>query len=146
MTEVAAPYDAVPLDVRRLNWGWYGEPWPGYVCYDDDGRLKTEMRKPAPVGETCLWCIEPIVEGHFGQAIPSVPASGPPEVRHVHAECMLRNVVGPVGHLDGECACRDPDRPARSYREEALEVWARFAAGRGWPPRIGSDIRSRLVA
>ena len=32
------PYDALPLKVRRENWGWFGEPWWSYVCYGEDGR------------------------------------------------------------------------------------------------------------
>ena len=130
MTDPATPYDDIPIDVRRLNWGWFGTPWPSGVCYADDGRLLAEMRKETPVGEACLLCDEPIEDGDRGQAFPCLTAADvPPTVRHTHAECALRNVVGSVEHLDGKCTCRDPDRHARSYRSEALEVWARFAGG-----------------
>ena len=129
MTDIVTPFDAIPIDVRRRNWGWFGNPWPGFVCYDDGGRLLADMCKPTPVGEACLLCGEPIVAGDRGQAFPCFTADGPPAVRHAHAECALRNVTGSVEHLDGRCTCSDPDRPVRSYRDEALEVWARFAGG-----------------
>lgn len=120
----------LPIEVRRLTWGWFGPPWPGYVCYADDGRLLEEMRKPTPVGEACSLCAEPVREGDRGQAILCLETTGP-TIRHVHAECGLRNLVGPADHLDGRCTCRDPDRPARPYRAEALEVWARLTGTTG---------------
>lgn len=125
---MTTPYDDIPIETRRLNWGWFGDPWPSGICYDDDDRLREEMRKEPPVGEDCVLCGEPIEPGQSGQAMPHLTATGP-VVRHVHRECMLREVLGPPEHLDGRCVCRDPDRPERSYREEALELWARTVEG-----------------
>ena len=116
------PYDALPLKVRRENWGWFGEPWWSHVCYDEDGRLIEEMRKPFPAGEDCLYCGEPFDEaaGDSGQAMPLVKAEGPPEVRHVHKECMLREVTGSVDCLEGH----HRHDSGQTRRQEALAAWA----------------------
>jgi hypothetical protein len=130
---MATPYDSIPIETRRLNWGWFGDPWPSGICYTDDDQLRADMRKDTPVGEDCLWCDEPIEPGHSGQATPLGTEDGGVTIRHVHKECQLRNTIGPAEHLDGRCACRDIDRPTRTYREEALEVWARMAGERTQP-------------
>ena len=51
---MSTPYDDIPIEVRRENWGWFGEPWWSFICYDEDGRLIAEMEKPFPLGENCL--------------------------------------------------------------------------------------------
>src|SRR5215471_11976313 len=96
------PVDDIPIEVRRLNWGWFGQEWWSFVCYDEDGRLIEEMRKPFPAGEKCLLCDEVFDEaaGDSGQAMPCLSASGAPEIRHVHKECQYMNVVGPLAHLE----------------------------------------------
>lgn len=116
------PYDDMPIEVRRASWGWFGDPWPSGVCYDDDGRLREEMHKPFPAGETCLYCAEPFDEaaGDAGQAMPFQPASGPPAVRHVHKECLLREVLGPIAHLEGRCG----QTRAQAARRIALDALA----------------------
>lgn len=114
---------------RPVTWGWFGDPWPGGVCYTDSGRLRAEMRTPTPAGEDCTLCGTPIEAGHRGQAIPHVDAAGNARVGHVHAECLLRSATGSPEHLDGTCACRHRHAAptSRDYRAEALEVWARLA-------------------
>lgn len=114
------PYDNIPIEDRRHNWGWFGEPWPSGICYDDDDQLLTDMRKEHPTGENCMFCDEPIEAHHSGQAMPTLHNDGP-QIRHVHKECSLRSVLGPVEHLHGDCKCREPDRP--TYRREALDLW-----------------------
>jgi len=123
--------DDLPAEVRRLNWGWFGEPWPSGVCYDDDGRLREEMRKPFPTGEICLYCDVCFDEaaGDAGQAMPVYTIEGGAEVRHGHRECMLRTAVGSLAHLEGRCRCSgapDPDSDdlGMTRRQEALAVWA----------------------
>lgn len=130
MTGYDLPYDRLPADVRRASWGWFGPPWPSDVCYGEDGRLREDMRKPTPFGEDCVLCTEPIEPGQSGRAVPHLGDDGKATIRHAHKECVLREVIGPPEHLDGRCTCRDPGRPARSYRAEALELWERV--GRGW--------------
>lgn len=125
---MTTPYDDLPADVRRLNHGWFGEPWWSYACYDEHGRLIEEMRKPFPAGESCLYCDEAFDEaaGDSGQAMPLFTLGGA-SIRHVHKECLLRNVVGSLAHLQGNCRCsggKESDGPEVTYREDALAAWA----------------------
>jgi hypothetical protein len=124
---LSTPYDELPLEVRRQNWGWFGEPWPSGVCYDEDGRLLTEMRKDFPEGETCPWCEEVFQPGDQGQAMPFGGAVSGVTIRHQHKECLLRQVVGSLAHLEGRCSCYGGSaiRPEDwTRRDEALAVWA----------------------
>lgn len=118
---MTTPYDNLPIETRRLNWGWWGEPWPSGVCYDDDGRLREEMRKPFPAGENCLYCTEPIVPGDSGQAMPCISRS--PSIRHVHKECGLRMVTGSVSCMTGQ---HNHDT-GQTYRQEALAAWEHYS-------------------
>jgi hypothetical protein len=124
-------FDDLPIEVRRERWGWFGPPWWSYVCYDEAGRLLTEMRKPFPAGESCLLCGEPFNEeaGDSGQATPTITMTVM-EIRHAHKECLYRNVAGGLAHHEGRCRCRGgtTETPGMSLREEALMVWRRFTA------------------
>ena len=115
-------YDTLPVETRRANWGWFGEPWPSGICYDEDGRLIEEMRKPFPAGERCLFCEEAFDEaaGDSGQAMPLGRADGSVTVIHVHKECMLRETVGSVACLEGH----HRHETGLSRRQEALAAWA----------------------
>jgi hypothetical protein len=130
---MTASFDDLPIEVRRERWGWFGEPWPSYICYDDDDNLLSDMRKPFPSGESCLLCGEPFSEdaGDSGQAIPDASAGilGH-QIAHVHKECMLVNVVGPLAHHEHLCRCHrgTTETPGMTCRQEALEVWRRFTA------------------
>jgi hypothetical protein len=125
---VTTPYDGLPVEVRRANWGWFGEPWWSFICFDEDGRLIEEMRKPFPAGESCLLCGEPFDEaaGDSGQAMPS-----PDGIRHAHKECQLMSVVGSLAHHEGRCRCHGGtgETPGMTLRQEALEVWRRLQEG-----------------
>jgi hypothetical protein len=111
----------MPVEVRRANWGWFGEPWPSGVCYDEDDRLIEEMRKPFPTGESCLYCGESFDEaaGDSGQAMPLGRANGTASIIHVHKECMLREVTGSVDCLEG----RHRHETGQTHRQEALAAW-----------------------
>lgn len=127
---MTTPYDSLPIEVRRENWGWFGaEPWPSYVCFDEDGRLIDEMRKAFPAGESCLYCGEPFDEaaGDSGQAMPCMTTDGA-SLRHVHKECAFMNVTGPLAHHEGRCRCHggSTETPGMTLRQEALEVWSRY--------------------
>lgn len=124
VSEIRTPYDDIPIEVRRANFGWFGEPWPSGICYDDDGRLIEEMRKPFPAGESCLYCTEPFdpAAGDAGKAMPCGRADGTAEIRHVHKECMLREVLGSMAHLEARCRCHGGTDHDRS-RADALAVW-----------------------
>jgi hypothetical protein len=116
------PYDEMPIEVRRANWGWFGPPWWSYICYDEGGRLTEEMRKPFPAGEKCLYCDEVFDEaaGDNGTSCPFLSAHAEPEIRHAHKECSMRNVVGSVTCLEGH---HDHDT-GQTRRQEALAAWA----------------------
>lgn len=131
---MTAPYDDLPIEVRREAFGWFGDPWPSYVCYDEGDRLIEEMHKPFPAGESCLLCGEEISEaaGDSGQAIPAMDGGdGAGSVRHAHKECLLMNVVGPLAHHEGRCRCHggSTETPGMTLRQEALEVWRRHHEG-----------------
>jgi hypothetical protein len=115
-----SPYDDLPIEIRRANWGWFGEPWPSGVCYEDD-RLIEEMRKPFPAGESCLYCGEPFDEaaGDSGQAMPFGSGNGKARIIHVHKECMLREVTGSVACLEGH----HRHDTGQTRRQEALAAW-----------------------
>jgi hypothetical protein len=125
---IRTPVDDIPVEVRRHNWGWFGQPWWSFVCYDETGRLIEEMHKPFPAGENCLYCDEPLDEaaGDSGQAMPFAPADGPAQVRHVHKECQLLQALGPVAHLERACRCfggHGSGAPGLTARQEAIAVW-----------------------
>lgn len=135
------PYDDLPIEVRRDTWGWFGEPWWSYVCYDEAGKLIEEMRKPFPVGESCLYCGEQFDEaaGDSGQAVPAITAEGT-SIRHVHKECQFRQVAGGLAHHEGRCHCHGGEgngTPGMPLREEALEVWRRHQAGELFGSKTG---------
>lgn len=127
---MTTPYDDIPADVRRANWGWFGDPWWSYVCYDEDGRLIEEMRKDFPAGEACLFCEEPFADGDSGQAMPCTTTEGT-MIRHAHKECQFRQVAGGLAHHEGRCSCHGGDgaTPGMTVRQEALEVWRRMQEG-----------------
>lgn len=124
---MTTPYDDLPIEVRRANWGWFGDPWPSFICFDEAGRLIEEMRKPFPAGESCLLCGEEFDEaaGDSGQAMPAITADGGAQIRHVHKECGFMNVIGSLAHFEGRCSCRGGDGGGTGLtaRQEALEVW-----------------------
>ena len=120
MSGITTPYDDLPIEVRRLNWGWFGEPWWSFISYDEGGRLVEEMRKPFPAGERCLYCVEVFDEatGDSGQAMPCLTTEGT-LIRHAHKECSMRNVAGAVTCLEGH---HDHDT-GQTRRQEALATW-----------------------
>jgi len=115
-------YDAMPIEVRRNAFGWFGPAWPSGICYAEDGRLLEEMRKLFPAGEKCLYCNETFDEaaGDNGKAMPLGRADGSVSVIHVHKECALREVVGTVSCLEGHHHHDTGQTP----RQEALASWA----------------------
>ncbi len=132
-------FDDLPVEVRRANWGWFGEPWWSYVCFDEAGELIEEMRKAFPAGESCLYCEEQFDEaaGDSGQAVPAVTTAGT-RIAHVHKECQFRQVAGGLAHHEGRCHCHGGDgngTPGMTLREEAVEVWRRSRAGTLMTPK-----------
>jgi hypothetical protein len=127
------PYDDMPVEVRRMNWGWWGEPWPSGVCLkqDENGadilpyEWDWDMNVPVPLGEKCFDCGDEIKEGDQGQRMPYGGSDGL-RIVNSHKECLLRNVMGPLAHLEKRCRCyggTDHDTPGLTKRQEAQAVW-----------------------
>lgn len=77
---------------------------------------------PVPVGERCLHCGEPIAAADTGFITPYIDRSGGCAARAFHRECMLRNVLGSVGHQRKKCSCyggTEEDPPGMTKREAA---------------------------
>jgi hypothetical protein len=131
---LTTPYDDLPIEVRREQHGWFGEPWWGWTCYDFNGRLIEEMRKAFPDGESCLYCREPFDEaaGDSGEAALCLRADGKTEIAHAHKECLYRSVAGGLAHHEGRCRCHGgtTETPGMTLRQEAVEVWQAAAAWR----------------
>jgi hypothetical protein len=89
----------------------FGGPW---------GHRELEVI-PTPVGQLCLYCVEPIVEGDLGIEQPFHSLEKETTVVH-HRECFLRSIFGSVGHQQQKCSCyggTDEDPPGLSRREAA---------------------------
>jgi hypothetical protein len=102
---------------------WWGEPWPSEelrapICEDDS------LRTPTPLGESCAWCEEPILQGEGGVWMLHWEPDGAVE-KPWHQECSFRTVMGSKAHLEQRCTCyggQDHDDPNMTAREEAIWV------------------------
>lgn len=97
----------------------------------------------AVVLRDCLLCGEEVLDDEAGRPMPMVSAGGIVSLHRVHYECILRSVLGGIGHHeDHSYWCEnvgDPDM-GLSYRESARRVAERFAGGDGaWLKRWGAD-------
>jgi hypothetical protein len=118
---IRTPWDDLPVEVRRASQGWWGEPWPSGICYDDDGRLIGEMQKPVPVGAECMGCGETIREGDRGKTCGGWPGGdGIMRPAEWHRECLMMTTVGSPASVAG-----------MTRREEALAAWD-YWTSRGW--------------
>lgn len=103
-----------PNQVRRGDEFADDEP---VVRYFGPERLRKdyETQVPAPLGATCLLCEDLIDEGDVG----SINTAG----QVTHYECLMRMVVGTVGHQRGLCSCfggTEEDPPGLTRREAAI--------------------------
>lgn len=64
--------------------GWFGPSWGAAVC-------EPERHKPTPIGELCLDCREPFVNGDQGLTIPGVH-DGVFGLRSIHIACFLNEL------------------------------------------------------
>ena len=99
---------------------WFGEP--GGAPYETDC-----PHVDTPVGVPCAWCDEPFADGDDGVIVPGVPGGSA-----FHYECHLRQVVGGLNHLRGNCICcggnEPPDPPWLTRRQAAMHavnVWSK---------------------
>lgn len=97
---------------------WFG---PDHLPPFDDGDL---VRAPAPIGERCVWCDEPILEGEYGFLVPHVESAGSARERPHHNECLARQMLGSVAHQLGLCTCVNPE----SKHEDPPGITRRQAA------------------
>ena len=75
-----------------------------------------EDRIAAPVGRKCEYCCEPIGKNDSGL----VYDDGSP----IHRNCHLRQVIGPVAHIELRCGCfvkgsTEADPPGMTRRQAA---------------------------
>lgn len=136
--DIGLPYDQMPVEVRRRNWGWFGDPWPSGICYKQDPETGSDlipyqwdfdMQVETPVGSVCVYCDEAIVEGDRGQLSPYLNAEGHVSITANHRECSFRAVMGPLAHQEKRCRCfggTDHDTPGLTRRQEAVAVWDSF--------------------
>jgi len=94
-----------------MSWrnGRFGPAWDAPSCEYAD-------LVATPVGEPCLECEEPILDGDRGMVMPFVHDRNGVAVgtwAPMHLECYLR---GTMSHLYEQCRCYVP---GRSLREEA---------------------------
>lgn len=77
-------------------------------------------------GDRCPNCGEGFVVGERGYPTPHHYTSGKVEITHYHHECIVRMVVGSVGHQTKQCPCfggKLDDPPGMSRREAAREAF-----------------------
>jgi hypothetical protein len=90
---------------------FFGERW-------DSPRIDHSTQVETPIGRTCPYCSEPIVEGDRGVWTTAGA---------MHAECEL---LRGVGHTFGVCTCTGFDMTSRAA---ARELWNRVEVARGVP-------------
>jgi hypothetical protein len=89
----------------------FGKPW----AHEELEQI------PTPVGQLCLYCVEPIAEGDLGVEQPYLSLEGETTVVQ-HRECFLRSIFGSVGHQKKTCSCyggTEEDPPGLTTREAA---------------------------
>lgn len=127
-------WDNIPIEVRRENYGWFGEPWPSGTCEKTNeegqstGEWNWEMQKQTPVGEECIDCGEAFTTEDQGVATPVMDVDRT-WIGHTHKECRFRAVVGPLAHLERRCRCfggTDHESPGLTRRQEAIAVWNHY--------------------
>lgn len=104
---------------------YFGEPWDAPVTDDPS------LHVPTPVGQLCLNCHMPVVEGEQGLVMLHIGLGddGQPtrSMRPTHRECHLRGVfgalIGPGTHPHEHCDCEsDPDPDGARWRHEGRTI------------------------
>jgi hypothetical protein len=75
----------------------------------------------------CSYCGEEIQTGERADTMPHCP--------DFHRECLIRSVVGSVGHLEHRCSCYGGDAgdpPGMTRREAAKAAWDLWRAMEGF--------------
>ena len=115
-------------DGEPMN-AWFGTTAWGSIC-DHMTHVAT------PVGKFCLHCEEAIQLGDEGQIIPHID-DGNVIQRPVHRECLIRMVVGSIGHQKKQCSCYNKneaqeDQPGISKRQAAILACNYFESQHNW--------------
>lgn len=102
---------------------YFGTAWNPHIA--------SLEKAPAPVGDSCAWCEEPIMEGDNGLTIPHI--SETVMDRPYHHECFLRTIVGSLAHQQQRCSCfggvDEEDSPNVSKRQAAIDAVEFFQKG-----------------
>lgn len=94
----------------------FGSTWDAPVC-------EGKTAEPAPLGEECLTCNEPITESDEGYILPCFRADHSVEWLPQHKECSLLTVIG---HEYGLCGCTD--YAGLSMRQAGIRLWQEIGA------------------
>lgn len=96
-------------------------------------RKEGERQVDTPIGKLCVYCHEAIAEGDAG----TLDRAG----KVIHHECLMRSIVGSVGHQRKRCSCyggteEDPQgMTRREAARAATELWEKLnapATAEGW--------------
>jgi hypothetical protein len=83
--------------------------------------------------QICPFCDEPTL--YETEACRILDCDGEP--RPVHLECLMRSVMGSVGHQRGECSCKgvdDTSEEGLTYRQAAKAALEYYRAWNAAPP------------
>jgi hypothetical protein len=74
----------------------------------------------------CCWCDEEIKDGEIGFVMDCYDSDGVKDT-YYHRECLMRTILGSVGHQAGRCSCHGGedcgDPPDMTKREAAQAAW-----------------------
>ena len=96
-----------------MTLGWFGDPWPSFVCYDEKWVLREASHVPFPAGKVCTECRLPFQHGDAGERIIVGTIAGW-KMGHVHRECQLLAILG------------ESTKTGRERRREAIATWAQI--------------------
>jgi len=74
---------------------------------------------------TCPFCREPVLL----EELDGVRARELADGKHVHSECLMRSIIGSLGHQLGRCSCyggTEEDPPGLTKRQAARAAWDYF--------------------
>ena len=98
---------------------FFGQRW-------DAPAFESAVEVPVPVGQTCLFCPEPIGSDDSGVVTPYIDERGKASASPIHIECHIRSIVGSVAHLEGRCSCvtgrGSDDHTNTSWRQQGRDT------------------------
>lgn len=88
------------------------------------------MAAPDP----CPYCGEPVMQSDQWRTIAVFAEHAGPSHSRIHSECLIRSLIGSVGHQLGRCGCfggTEEDPPGRTKREAALAAYELYRQRKG---------------